>query len=196
MSQMPIMGTPGETRLALFPEDATADKMDVQEVVRYIMDAFRPEEDEDDGWQFSNTFEEAAGSSFKGSRVLHSFSAKAEQRLDALGQLQPGAFERPTLLEEYLLREDNYRTLALLSEWKAVAAPEQLGDRSVRQRLLVRRERGNWEEAQVRLELRDVPQGTRWMVASLCKRDHDPVNAQASAAREDDGGDPEETRNC
>lgn len=84
----------------------------VQAVVQQIMDAFRPAIDEDDEWQFSNTFEESAGSAYRGCRVLLSSSVKTEDEVDELGRLQPGAFARPGLLERHLLAQDNYRSLA------------------------------------------------------------------------------------
>ena len=200
---MPIMGTPGQ----LWCGELDADHMAVQDVVRTVLDAFRKDEEEEE-WQFSNTQVETAGSIYMGCRVLMSFSVRVEDKLDDLGQLQPGAFERPTRLEQYLIGEDNYRTLALLCEWKAVTVPEELvwtesdGERShmsVVQKLLVRQNGCNWEECRLTLELRAGANGKqRWMVRSLYKDYHDPAGGSSSMLLADDAGpgDPEETRNC
>ena len=131
-------------------EDTTVDRLGAQDIVKRVMDAFRPEDDEDDGWQFSNTYAEAAGTAFRGCRVLLSFSAKKAEKLDAFGQLQPGAFERAALLERYLLQHDDYRTLAQMYEWKTASEPLERAQAGaagpcVTQKLLVRREFGNWE---------------------------------------------------
>jgi hypothetical protein len=192
----------GESRLTpvLRPDETAAEDMSVEQVVRHVMDAFRP--DDEDGWQFSNTQAEVAGAAFKGSRVLMSFSAKTRTKLDELGQLQPGAFERPTLLEKYLKEHSNYRSLALLSEWKAVAAPEKrIGDDAtadsadasrVVQKLLVRQEGCNWEELRMVLECRQTSKGQRWLVTSIYKDYHDPAGRGIDEIDEN----PEESRNC
>ena len=46
--------------------EGLVDKMDAEQVVAYVLDAFRPEKGEDDPWQFSNTQAEVAGSAYKG----------------------------------------------------------------------------------------------------------------------------------
>ena len=178
------------------------DTMSAAETIRCILDAFRPDGDEDD-WQFSNTQAEVAGSAYRGCRALMSLSAKMDAKLDVLGRLQPGAFERPTLLERYLLEHADYRTLATLSEWKALAPPEErelLGDggqRSVaQQRLLIRQEQCNWEEACINLERRETPWGMRWLVVNIYKDYHDPAGTSIYKGSSDDNADPEEARNC
>ena len=186
----------------LCPDDVLADKMSAEAVVDYVMEAFRPAYDEDDGWQFSATQVEVAGSAFKGCRVLLSFSQKKKDRIDDLGQLQPGAFALPSMLENYLLEQDDYRTLALVSEWKPLAPPtvteltDSEGLRRAAQKLLVRRERGNWEEANMNLELCETPRGQRWLVTSLYKWDHEHGVSRSDAGFDGDDGDPEEARNC
>jgi len=156
----------GESR-ALGPDDVTADKMNVQDIVKYIMDAFRPA-GEDSG-------------KYEGCRVLMSFSQLIEdgRQIDFLGQLQPGAFSNPSSLETYLREEQRYRALAYLSEWKAVGAPEERGRAGVAgqtaaQKLLIRRgQSGNWEQMYCNLQLFDSPLGRRWSVTSIYKHDFD-----------------------
>ena len=184
----------GERRV-LSPTEVTVDKMDVEAVVTHVFDAFRSYDD-DDGWQFSNTQAEVAGSCFVGCCTLMRFSAKMDEKVDSVGRLQPGAFERPTFLESWLLEHNDYRSLALLSEWKPVAAPTQREDAArASQMLLVRQDRCNWEEVCVTLELRATPAGKRWVVVSLYKDYHDPAGACGGASDGEDA-DPEEARNC
>ena len=155
------------------PDDVLADKMNVRDIVKYIMDAFTP----NDVFGSVVPTDEAA-SSYEGCRVLMSFAAKQESRLDSLKQLQPGSFESPSALEEYLSSDDYYRAFVELSEWKAVAAPEERGRAGVvgwtaSQKLLLRREHGNWEQAYINLQLCDTPIGRRWLVMSIYKHDFD-----------------------
>ena len=165
-----------------------------QEIVKIIMDAFRPADD-DDVWQFSNTIEESAGAAYHGCRVLLSYSAKADDKLDEFGRLQPGAFARAALLEKYLLEHENYRTLALLSEWKPLAPPEDLnGGLSAEQRLLVRQELGNWEQTYMKLEQLDG----KWAITSIFKHDYDPAVVFKGSVRagDDNPENPEDSREC
>jgi hypothetical protein len=153
------------------------DESNVEQVVRHIMDSFKPD-DEDEVWQFGNTQADLEPPSYRGARVLKSFSMTSEAKVDGLGRLRPGAFERSSLLEKYLLEEDNYCTLALLSEWKPVAAPEVRSaagaDDSAAscalQLLLVRQKDCNWEEMAMNLELTESRAGRRrWVVKSIYK---------------------------
>ena len=177
----------------------------VEDTVATVFDAFRPQEKDDDGWQFSTTFQESAGSLYTGCLVLRKFSAPRDEKLDDLGRLQPGAFATASALEKHLLSDWQYRTLALLSEWKAVA-PAKVSGGTASQQLLVRRELdqagqqlspANWEEVQVNLVQisRETPLGPRWAVCSVYKDYHGPT---ASAASDYDhvDADPEELRDC
>ena len=151
--------------------------------------------DDDDVWQFSNTIEESAGAAYHGCRVLLSYSAKADDKLDEFGRLQPGAFARAALLEKYLLEHENYRTLALLSEWKPLAPPEELnGGLSAEQRLLVRQELGNWEQTYMKLEQLDG----KWAITSIFKHDYDPAVVFKGSVRagDDNPENPEDSREC
>jgi hypothetical protein len=179
------------------------DQANVEDVVKHIMDAFKRDDDEDEVWQFGNTQADLEDPSYRGARVLKSFSATSSEKLDSLGRLQPGAFERSALLESYLMEEDNYCTLALLSEWKAVAEPEvrpkaadaddEVGSHAL-QLLLVRQKDCNWEEMAMNLELSESRAGgKRWVVKSIYKDYFDP--ASPKGLREV-GADPEDTRNC
>ena len=191
------------------PDDVTAGSMDTGSVVQHVMDAFRPgDEDDDDGWQFSNTQLEVAGSAFHGAVVLRSFSRKCDQKLDSLGQLQPGGFASSAQLEKYLLQEETYRTFALLAEWKPLGEPQEAkwaGRASgtsettpvMVQNLLVRQADSNWEEARMTLELCETPQGARWLVSSIYKDYFDREAVKRSNIYvDDDGADPEESRDC
>ena len=60
-----------------------------------------------------------------------------------------------------MLEQENYRTLALLSEWKPAAPPEERDGTSSEHRLLVRQARGNWEQVYLKLEKRE---GDEWAV--------------------------------
>ena len=129
--------------------------------------------------------------------MLRSTEKKAE-KLDAFGQLQPGAFERAALLERYLLQHDDYRTLAQMYEWKTASEPLERAQAGaagpcVTQKLLVRREFGNWEQAHVNLELQETTLGKRWAVTSIYRHDHDPRVARGDGEPD---ADPEESRNC
>ena len=185
---------------------SVAELTTLESVVEAVMDAFRPLEKDDDGWQFSNTQQEVAGSLYWGCLVLKRFSVERAQKLDAVGRLQPGAFAAPSTLQRYLLQDEKYRTFAMLSEWRPVAPPVVRG-RAASQSLLVRREfshagavlaPANWEELQLGLELRQTPDGERWAVASLYKDYHGPTAGVPSAEEraEAEGLQPEEERNC
>jgi hypothetical protein len=197
-SQTGMMSVPEDGPL-LSKQNLSDSMAEVDAMVKRIMDAFRPEDDEEDGWQFSNTYEESAGSAYQGCRVLMSYSVKTSEVLDEFGRLQPGAFARPKFLENYLLEHDDYRTFALLSEWKTVGPPEErVGAEGhiAEQKLLVRQEFCNWEQAYMKFELCGVPDGVkRWHVICLHKNDHDP-KAGLKAGYGDNNENPEETRNC
>ena len=178
------------------------DEANVEQVVRHIMDSFKSDEDEDEVWQFGNTQADLEPPSYRGSRVLKSFSAPSEVKVDSLGRLLPGAFERSSLLEKYLMEEDNYCTLALLSEWKPVAAPEVRPAAGAEgsaascalQLLLVRQKGCNWEEMAMNLELTESrASGRRWVVTSIYKDYFDPASPKGLR---DIGADPEDSRNC
>jgi hypothetical protein len=177
--------------------DASGGEMGPQDVVAHVLNAFRPGDDEDDDvWQFSNTQQEVAGTAFQGARVLVSYSVKTRSKFDDVGCLQPGGFGYGAVLEDYLLANDDYRTFALLSEWRALGPPESGGERCVVQKLLVRQKDGNWEEARMTLELCDTPRGERWLVRSVYKDYHDRGGVERSGGYDADDADPEEARNC
>ena len=175
-----------------------------EDVVSTIMDAFRPQEKDEAGWQFSTTFQESAGSLYWGCLVLRQFSDPRKEKLDDLGRLQPGAFSTASALEEFLLSALQYRTLALLSEWKPVTPAKVLGMKASQQ-LLVRRELdqsgnvlapANWEEVQINLIARNTPLASRWFVASLYKDYHGPGAGAASDYDLEDLRDAEDIRDC
>ena len=65
-----------------------------------------------------------------------------------------------------------------MSEWKAVGDPEERGRAGVvghtaAQKILIRRESGNWEQMYCNLQLYDSPLGRRWGVTSIYKHDFD-----------------------
>ena len=195
-----IMGySAGEQRSLVGLEDLDT----IDAVVAAVMDAFKPQEKDIEGWQFSNTQQETAGSLFWGCLVLVRLSVKAVSKHDDVGRLQPGAFVRASTLERYLLGHEDYRTFALLDEWKAVAPPVVRG-RVASQQLLVRRERSQtggvlspaiWEEVQLRLELCETLAGERWRVLTIYKDYHGPA-ARAISDCDFVNADLEEERNC
>ena len=185
----------------------------LEDVVAQVLNAFKPmEKDADEVWDFSTTQQESAGSLYWGCLVLLRFSKKHNEIVDGLGQLQPGAFATVSLLERYLLDQENYRTFAMLSEWKPVGPAVVSGSRAVQQ-LLVRRERSqsgvelapaNWEELRIDLELQETPSGPRWAVSSLYKDYYGPTAAYPSDSEKLDADraspfsntQSEEERNC
>ena len=203
------LGGSGDGRMMPL-EDMAAAKMDAAQVVSYCLDAFKPEEEEDDPWQFSNTQAEVAGAAYKGCHVLMSFSAKLDAKVDDLGWLQPGAYGFASKLEAELLRQENYRSLALLSEWKTLAPSKSDGGASASRdtvsevgdsetlTVLVRQEGFNWEELRVTLELCAMPDGAqRWLIMGLLKDRCDPKAARSGrVSGDDDLENPEESRNC
>ena len=179
----------------------------IDDVVSHVMDAFRPLEKDEGGWQFSNEASDTLGSTNWGCTVMLRCCAKRPpmEKLDSVGRLQPGAFRLPSTLERYLLEEANYRTFALLTEWKPVAPPTvNAAEGTATQQLLTRREQSpsgqglapaDWEELQMTLEQVDTPSGPRWAIASLYKDYYGPT-ANAPDEKETSAYNWEMERNC
>ena len=94
---------------------------------------------------------------------------------------------------------NDQRVRVPVRQWKALGVAEErrwaagVDGTSVVQKLLLRQEHGNWEEASISLELRDTPAGKRWLVTSIYKDYCDPL---AGSGDDDTGADPEDSRNC
>jgi len=147
----------------LGPDEVGADAMGPQEVVTYIMRSLKVDQGEDK----------------VGLKALMSFAVKYDdgRAEDTLGQVQPGHFTSPAAFAEYLSSEPRYQTLNELSEWKPMGQPDFSNmSKMAAQKLLVRREGGNWEELFINMQLAEVggDQGglprRRWLITSIYKQ--------------------------
>ena len=103
--------------------------------------------------------------------ATHTLGASLGQ--DHLGQLQPGCFGTPAALLAYYRTSPRYTILADMHEWKCMGPPDTSNyARSAVQKLLVRGERGNWEELFVNMQLADVAEGVgkRWLITTIYKQ--------------------------
>ena len=99
----------GGTVTPLGIDDVGADKMGPIDVISYCMEALKASSVDGD---------------LNGCRVLLGFSVSAEDVIDYLGQVQPGAFSDPAVLRSYLSAQPRYISLVSLSEYKCMGVPE------------------------------------------------------------------------
>ena len=137
-------------------EDIGADCMGPADVVEYVMHSMKADAD-------------------AGAASLLSFAVKydGDKTEDHLGQLQPGCFGTPAALLAYYRTSPRYTILADMHEWKCMGPPDTSNyARSAVQKLLVRGERGNWEELFVNMQLADVAEGVgkRWLITTVYKQ--------------------------
>jgi hypothetical protein len=134
----------------LGPDEVGADCMGPTDVIDYVMNAMLQQR-----WE-----------------ILLGFAAAVEGAPeDFLGQVQPGAFSSPEGLTAFLKKEERYRVLLEITEWKPMGTCDLSNlSREGSQKLLVRPESGNWEELYMKLVL--VPHleySKRWIVTSIYK---------------------------
>lgn len=139
----------GEIR-PLGPDEVGADSLGPDDVIAFVMDAL-----------VQQRFD-----------VLLGFSQRADSgALDFLGQLQPGGFSSTEGLTEFMRKEERYRTLLEISEWKPMG-PVGLSNlsRNGEQKLLIRPASGNWEDLYVRVAI--IPHlvtSKRWVITAMHK---------------------------
>jgi len=146
----------------LGPDEVGAESMGPADVVSYCMRAMKADQ----------------GNEFPGLKVLMSFAVRFEDGKpeDTLGQVQPGHFSAPAELADYLGGNARYQTLLELSEWKPMGAPDFSNmSRSAVQKLLVRREGGNWEDLFINMQLAsldssDAMANRRWLITTIYKQ--------------------------
>ena len=137
-------------------EDIGADCMGPADVVEYVMRSMKADAD-------------------AGAASLLSFAVKydGDKTEDHLGQLQPGCFGTPAALLAYYRTSPRYTILADMHEWKCMGPPDTSNyARSAVQKLLVRGDRGNWEELFVNMQLAEVAEGVgkRWLITTIYKQ--------------------------
>lgn len=140
-----------KTLRPLGPDEVSAESLGPSDLIKYVMDAL-----------VQQRFE-----------VLLGFAAAVEggQSVDFLGQLQPGAFSSPEALTAYMQKEDRYRTMLHIAEWKPMGICDLSNlSRNGQQKLLVKPEVGNWEELYINIQL--VPyleSSKRWIITAMHK---------------------------